>query len=382
VISPSALPSYLTTGTSTAGTPAACVLPAGQAPAEGTGSPRLRIGFEVELLAPTGSSRADLADELAASCGGRVRRFFHTDSEPSLVPGMDHFIHLTPGFEVLDGRGEPLCRLVDDITLRQDLDPHRPPRDGWFRIVGDEPRLMRLVHRLADPAAPLQTVLEPVAAVFGVALQRIEGVVRADDAAGATIAMAAPSPGERERPCEVITPPIDTDHRTRLDQLLGPARRLGFTVPAEAAVHLHVDAAPLREVGTFANLVRLFSAWREPLRAALDTNPRCLRLAALPAAVVDLVAADAGRRLPDDWTALCAAVSPLGLTKFADINLTRLIRPRPDLDTVEIRCLPGSIDAGEVIGRVLLVEALLQRCQDPRPLPVPGAGSRVQDLLA
>jgi Putative amidoligase enzyme len=343
--------------------------------------PRLRIGFEMELLAPAGSSRADLAAEVARRSGGGVHRFFHTDSEPSLVPGMDHFIHLTPGFDVVDEHGRPLCRLVDDITIRADLDPRVPPRPGWYRIVGDEPRLMRLVHRLVDPGAPLETVLDRVGETFGVAPQEVGGVVRVDDVSGATIAMAAPAPGERERACEVITPPIDTDHTDRLEQLLRPARDLGFTVPAEAAVHLHVDADPLREVPTFANLVRLFSAWREPLRSALATNPRCRRLAPLPPGVVDLVGDGSADRLPRSWDDLCALVSPLGLTKYADINLTRLIRPRPDRDTVEIRCLPGAIDTGDVIARVSLVEALLDRCRDPRPLPAPGLAAQLEDLL-
>jgi hypothetical protein len=293
---------------------------------------------------------------------------------------MDHFIHLTPGFEVVDADGGPLCRLVDDITLRADLDPHRPPTPGWYRIVGDEPRLMRLVHRLASPDAVLEDVLDPVAAVFGVPVGHVHGVAKVDDGAGATIVMAAPAPGQRERPCEVITPPITEGHADRLEQLLRPARDLGFVVPAEAAVHLHVDAAPLRHVPTFVNLVRLFSAWRDPLRQALSTNPRCLRLAPLPNAVVELAALSA-TELPGSWAELCERVEPLGLTKYADVNLTRLIRPRPDLDTVEIRCLPGSIRTEEIVGMATLVQGLLERCRHDAPLPVPGPGSCIHDLL-
>ena len=337
----------------------------------------LRIGFELELLAPRGASRADLAAEVAARCGGTVRRFFHTDSEPSLVPGMGWFIHLTPGFEVLGPDGVPRCRLVDDITLRADLERHAPARPGWYRVLGDEPRLMRLTHRLADPAAPRESVLDPLAAVFGVR-PRVEGaVVVVDDPAGATVAMAAPMPGERERACEVVTPPLAADHAARLDALLAPARALGFTVPHEAAVHLHVDAAPLRSPATFANLVRLFSAWRTPLRAALRTNPACTRLAPLPDAVV----AYAAGPLPPDWAALSAAVAPMGLKKYADVNLTSLVTPRADRDTVEIRCLPGMLDTGDVLAGAALVERLLARCQDPRPLPAPGHDARIEDAL-
>ena len=351
--------------------------PAGFTADRGRREPGLRVGFELELLAPRGSSRADLAAEVAARCGGTVRRFWHTDSEPSLVPGMGHFIHLTPGFAVVGPDGAERCRLVDDITIRADLDRQVPARPGWYRVLGDEPRLMRLVHRLADPDAPRERVLDPLAAAFGVVPRTAGDVVLVDDVAGATVAMAAPMPGERERPCEVITPPLAAGHGAALDALLGPARDLGFTVPHEAAVHLHVDAAPLRTPQTFANLVRLFSAWREPLRAALRTNPACSRLAPLPDAVVAYVAGP----LPADWATLAADVAPMGLVKYADVNLTSLVRPRPDRDTVEIRVLPGMVDTDEVLDLAGLVEDLLARCRDPRPLPPPGRGARIEDLL-
>ena len=83
----------------------------------------LRTGFEIELLAPAGSDRQVLADELAARLGGQVRRSFHTDSEPSVVPGVGVFRHLSPAFDVVDADGRPVARLVDDITIEADLPP-------------------------------------------------------------------------------------------------------------------------------------------------------------------------------------------------------------------------------------------------------------------
>ena len=65
----------------------------------------LRTGFEIELLAPAGSDRRVLADELAARLGGQVRRSFHTDSEPSVVPGVGVFRHLSPAFQPCAPRG-------------------------------------------------------------------------------------------------------------------------------------------------------------------------------------------------------------------------------------------------------------------------------------
>lgn len=238
------------------------------------------------------------------------------------------------------------------------------------------------MHRHADPDAAIDDVLEPVAALFGVDVAEGEGIHRVDDDSGATVVMAAPLVGERERPCEVITPPLDRDHAARLEQLLGPARDLGFTVPAEAAVHLHLDAGPLRQVHTFANLVGAFAHWRDQLREAFGTNPRCRRLGPPPQAVVDLVSGP----LPARWDDLAAAAAQLaltgpGLTKYEDVNLTALVTPFPGKDTVEIRCLPGTTATAEVVRASLLVERLLDRCQDPRPIPSPAPGDGLDRLL-
>ena len=340
----------------------------------------LRTGFEVELLAPAGADRQDLADALAARCGGSVRRSFHLDSQPSPVPGVGVFRHLSPAFDVEGPDGRPVARLVDDITIEADLAPApgSPPvrgRRGWYRILCDDARLLRLVERHADPQAPLEAVLDPIAELFGVRAEVIAGAARVNDATGATIAVAMPLPAGRERPCEVITPPLATGHRAALEELLAPARELGFTVPREAAVHLHVDGAPFRRPRAFAGVVRLFAHWREPLWAALGTNPACRRLAPLPAALVELVE----RTRPDDdgvdggWAELCAAVREVGVTKYADVNLTQLVSERPLRDTLEVRILPGAIDADAIVRRTALVHALLLRCVAGGPVPRPGA---------
>lgn len=310
-----------------------------------------------------------LAADLARRAGGRVERVFHTDSEPSLVPGMGRFLHLTQGFRVCDRAGAPLATLVDDVTITADLDPRAAAPPGWFRVLTDDARLLRLIARHADPSAAAAEVLDPVAAVFGARAQAIGPVVRLDDPAGATVALAAPLGGERERPCEVVTPPLVAGHRQALGALLAPAAELGFTVPLEGAVHLHVDAAPFREVAAFRNVVRLFGHWRRALWCALGTNPACRRLGALPPALVDLVEQpwDGG----DGWPALRGAASATGPTKFLDVNLTGVLAQRPRHPTLEVRVLPGSLDAAATAARAALVEALLVRCRDDRPVPRP-----------
>jgi hypothetical protein len=324
-----------------------------------------RTGFELELLAPRGSSRRSLADALAAACGGRVWPVWHHDSEPAPVPHLGgRFLHLTQGFEIIQPSGDLLCTLVDDVTIVAGLDPTAAAPPGWHRLLTDDPRLQRLLARVSDPGGPLETSLDGAAALWGAAAERHGNIWRLDSA-GATIALATPSGGERERPCEIVTPPLAAGHADALEALLGPARALGFTIPDEAAVHLHLDGAPFRDPGVLANLVRLFGHWREPLHQLLGTNPRCRRLAPLPAELIDAV---------EDTPSLGQlrdAASRGGLTKFFDVNLTQLLRDDPLRDTLEIRILPGSMSADEVIRHAGTVEALLDRCLDPHPFPAP-----------
>ncbi|GIJ50629.1 hypothetical protein Val02_75150 [Virgisporangium aliadipatigenens] len=326
---------------------------------------RRRIGFEVELMAPPGLSRRSLAVELAGRCGGSVRPVWHEDSEPSLVPGVGRFLHLTLGFEVRRADGSPLCTLVDDVTLVAGLDPGAAAAPGWFRVLSDDPRLLRLLAAHSDPAQSISAALEETARLWGTRVEQIGDVFRLDDPGGATIALAAPQGGERERPCEVITPPLTEDHREALDELLAPARELGFTVPVEAAVHMHVDGGPFRSPPALNNLIRLFAHWREPLRAIFRTNPACRRLAPLPAPLV--AAADAGA----DAATLRKTANDCNLSKFFDVNLCQILTDRPVRDTVEIRILSGSIDADEIVHHAAVAELLLEQCLDEQPFPYP-----------
>jgi hypothetical protein len=331
---------------------------------------RRRIGFEIELMAPPGRSRRSLAYDLAGRLGGRIRPVWHHDSEPSLVPGLGRFLHLTQGFEVLRADGSPLCTLVDDITLKDGLDARTPAPPGWHRILSDDPRLLSLLDAQCDAGAPLGEVLDPVAALWGTRAQMVADVVRLDDLSGATVALAAPQGGERERPCEIVTPPLSENHAEALEELLEPARDLGFTVPNEAAVHLHLDGAPFRDPRVLANVVLLFAHWREPLRELLQTNPACRRLAPLPGPLVSAAGAD-----HPETDRLRKAATEGELTKYFDVNLTQVLTDTPFRDTIEIRILPGAIDAGEIVHRAALVELLLDRCQDPEPFPAAPAGN-------
>lgn len=90
-----------------------------------------RIGVEAELLAPRGRTRLELAETLAGT-SGRVDTFFHLQSEPSLVPGMQVFETLTLGFRASDAAGRPVATVVDDLTLVARLDREASARPGWY----------------------------------------------------------------------------------------------------------------------------------------------------------------------------------------------------------------------------------------------------------
>jgi hypothetical protein len=327
---------------------------------------------EVELLAPRGRSRGDVATAIAVATGGRVRRTFHRDSEPSAVPGMGTFRHLTPGFDVLSAAGERVCSVVDDVTLVDGLDAQAPPLPGWYRILTDDPRLLSLLAEVCDPAAPLDRVLDPVAELFGTQVEagRNPGdrIRKVADGEGATVALAAPMSGERHRPAEIITPPLDRCHEAALEAVLRPARDLGCVVPREAAVHVHLDAAGFRTPGALANLVTLAAHWRAPLWRMLGTNPHCRRLAPPPQALVDLVPAIRNAR---SWDAAVSVIADVPLSKFSDINLTALVRKPPRKDTVEVRVLPGTLSAAAAVADARLVVGLLESCRRRPELPVP-----------
>ncbi len=317
-----------------------------------------KIGFEIELLAPKGLSRQSLALAIAHQYGGIVRRFFHPQSEPSKVPGNPVFHNLTLGFEVVNQQGQLIARCVDDITLQEDLEKSCPPLPGWYRIVSDDLRLLHLIKQQANPDAELSEVLLPIAQLFGTELTAgTGGMCRVTDEIGSPIAIAAPLPGERERPCELITPPIETDHFNKLETLLKIAHDLGFTIPAEAATHFHFDATPLCSTPVFSNLVDILWQQGDRLRTEVGTNPKCRRLGKWPDELMKLVNTPGFREL--SWAEAKIHLKKLNLSKYCDFNLKNFIYEIPDKNTFEARIFPGWIDPEPIANAAGLMENIL-----------------------
>jgi hypothetical protein len=317
-----------------------------------------RVGLEIELLAPPGADRDRLATAIVDAGGGHWRRFFeHCTESSSDRPDHRNWHHLSRAVEVFGSDRAPLCRIVDDTTIKAGLSTAISTRD--YRIVGDDKRIVFLIRRLASPTAEIDDVLDPVAAVFGGAIephpQRRR--YRLIDESGLYLATALFQRADRERVCEIVTPVISSDLGARLDALLAPARSLGCVVPAEAAVHVHFDAGVFRDAGRFHRLVELFTARRDELRQLFDTNPRCRQLGPLNDDLVTLVGSPGFDDRP--WPEVDRALRPIQLSKYCDVNLRNLKDRTRGKDTVEVRILAGSIDTEAIAAQVDRLQQLL-----------------------
>ncbi|MDF1769314.1 amidoligase family protein [Maricaulis sp.] len=317
-------------------------------------------GFEIELMAPRGHSRRDLAERIAHRVGGCVKTVFYPQSEPSLVPGMPVFENLVLGFDILGADGKRVALCVDDLTLRDGLDPQTAPLPGWMRILSDDARLLALVTEHCDPGADIADVLAPVAALFGTDIEHTDGgIAKVVDRADRSIAMVAPLPGERERPCEIITPPYEDDPEDALTALLADAAALGFTLPREAAIHIHFDAAPLCDAVILSRLVDALHGHGAFLRDLVGTNPACVRLGPIADKIVERVHSEAF--LGAGWEQARHLLADTKPTKYADFNFLNIAHALPGKHTFEARIFPGSMDAEEILRNARLMEAILVR---------------------
>lgn len=342
------------------------------------------VGLEIELMAPRGSSRQALAEAIAACHGCSVSRIFHPQSEPSQIVGTPVLENLTLGFEIQDAQRRAVAWCVDDLTLQADCDRAHPPQPGWYRIVGDDIRFMQIIRRLSDANLPLAEVLQPVAKTLGLTLQQgPEGMVKLTDELGPPIALAAQLPGERERPCELITAPLTYDQLPQVESYLRVARRLGFYAPVEGATHLHFDAAPLCSAPVIRNLVNLFWAYGPTLKWLVGSNPRCQRLGLWPPELLELVQNSTWSQLP--WDEACDRLKTIPLTKYCDFNLKNIVYAPRHKHTFEVRILPVHLDLPPIAAAIDLMADLLERAIAPEPVPsrspLPAGGEGISALF-
>jgi hypothetical protein len=320
-----------------------------------------KTGFEIELIAPIGKSREDLARTLARKHQGSVQRFFHPQSEPSKVPGRPTFENLTLAFHWLDADGQNIASFVDDLTLQADFNKQRAPKPGWYRIIADDARLLRLVIRHCGAALSAEDVLKPLTELFGTELLPHEsGMYRAVDDRGVSVAICAPLPGERERPCEIVTAPMITGHHEKLSLLLDEAKAQNFAVPVEGATHVHFDATALCSAPVIAKLVSTFSRFGAELKQLVGVNADCVRLGSWPASLLEMTDSEKFQALC--WPEAREAMAALSLSKYCDYNLLNIATDNKLKHTFEVRVLPATLNANQILRATSLFEAVLAWC--------------------
>jgi hypothetical protein len=187
-------------------------------------------------------------------------------------------------------------------------------------------------------------------------------MVRVRDKTSASIAIAAPLPGERERPCELITPPINTHHLEHLESLLAIARSLGFTKPSEGATHIHFDATSLCSVPVFVNLIRFLQFFDQTLQQLMGTNPRCRRLGTWTQEFYTRVLKPDFLTL--SWEEAREQLAQMELTKYCNFNIKNLVHPISTKHTFEVRIFPVWLYGQPIVEAAKLFEAILRWAMD------------------
>ncbi len=310
-----------------------------------------RVGLELELLAPDGKTRDDLARALAKQAGGALRLGLKYHGAGHFPDGRPD-ARLTPASRV-DVRGKWLASFVDDPTIEDDL----PPTSERRRIARtDDVRLAAWIERSCWHAKPTHR-FAALTKTFHTT-ETDEGLL---DPWGHPLVLWADEPLQRARVCEVVLRPLEPKERKPvLTRVMKLATSLGFTVPQEAAVHAHFDAAPFRSTALLRRLVLTWTHERAAWRTRFEPNPRCRKLGPFPADVVR-VAEVATDDLPFETVAAGYLLG--GLHRAVDLNLLGLVEQHPKQPTVELRCLPGSLDAEATLSRLAQADAFLARVQ-------------------
>jgi hypothetical protein len=351
-----------------------------------------KTGLEVELLAPPGKTRFDLARALAKQAGGALRLAFKYHGQGELPDGRPD-CHLTPAMRVLV-RGKWFCSVVDDPTIVDELAPTsekmRIARTddvrlaAWIERHCDAPgtatvhpersrgatRRQPIPARRAHASTPLGTngALAPLKKTFA-ATEEEDGFV---DPWGLPLVRWHEVSAERARVCELVLRPLSQKELApTLRRVMKLASSLGFTVPVEGAIHAHFDAAPFRSTPALRRLVLEWTEQRPSLLRALQPSPRCRKLGPFPPDVVR-VAKAATDDLP--FETLAAGLLLGGLHRAVDLNLLGLIERYPKQPTIEVRCLPGSLDPEATLERLNVAERFLARLRPDRPV-APGLES-------
>ncbi len=313
----------------------------------------LRVGLELELIAPPGLTRFDFAERLARQVKGQLRYRLHYTGEGHLDSGRPNCA-LSLAARVLDADGRWLVDVVDDVTIGV-----KPSRASTWVGRTDDVRLALLAEAVSESEEPNPLKVLRQFARRTATTWVSEGTLA--DAVGHPLVVLDRSDAARHRVCEVVTRPLVAAERDRVvTQILAVARALKFRVPEAAAMHAHFDARAFRRVEPLRQLITRFSERREAIWRALQPNRRCTKLGPLPE-LVQRVAREA-TQVDLSFEAFSAALVMAGATKYCDLNLLGVIERRPRHPTLELRCLPVDFSAERTLERLDLAHEILRQC--------------------
>lgn len=313
-------------------------------------------GFELELLAPEGKTRFDLALAIADGDASRLRygfKYYHLgDFDDRRRP----LCRLTPAYRVLDPDGATLLTVVDDPTIRAQLRPGLEPGPGTSART-DDIRLAKWIEaRCWSTGEGLMARLQALAEVFDGRWTDGDPPALVDPY-GYPLVRAAPEQVEALRVCEVVTRPLGRDERGPVVRtLLERARALGCIVPTEGAYHLHLDRAPWLSTGRLAALLLRAHEEVPRLKRELGTGRGPTRLGPFPPAALQ-VAREASTQVP--FGVFAAALVLAGVDKYCDLNVLGAVEEFPVHPTIEVRFLPATLDAQLLMSHVERIERFL-----------------------
>jgi hypothetical protein len=318
----------------------------------------MKCGFELELIAPDGESRASIAAHLAEVHSCTVGSYFHRESD--LWPGdpaSKSFHCLTRAFLLENDAGWQL-KVANDMTIGRQIDLETSVSGDWYHILSDDIRIVDLIHTHCNAVDKTEEVLLPMAGLFGTQLQREDDIIKVVGPRSSLVCAAHARFSDRSRICEIITAPITRGHRQRLVSIIGATREMGCQIPLEAAFHIHFDGADFLDTRPFLRLIRYFHAWSGILRALIPPNPNCIRLGGYEDCVVEYAFdRDNDRR---SWAETVASMKKLRAVKYCDFNFVNLLSARPEKTTVEIRTIPMTFDVDALLAATELFHGFLQ----------------------
>ncbi|MBI4818234.1 MAG: amidoligase family protein [Deltaproteobacteria bacterium] len=258
----------------------------------------IRTGFELELLTPPGTTRLELADRIAIDQRLAVELFDFISKVPLPVAA-------TQSREALR-------------TLILDLAEHHGAKVG---PIAPDLTHVYLVHRAAK--------------IVGTEGARFS-VVHDNSLTGG------------ERVAELVTTPLLRVELGALEAALASVRSWeGVSLPEGSALHVHVDAEPLREARTLFALTSLFSTHEGRLRTLLATSPKMTRAQPLPRKLVVALGNLAARRAP--FEAVERAIGLYVSSRAFGLNLYNLVAKDPNKLTVELKLAAATLDFRRIV---------------------------------